>query len=122
MLGVLIAVQQRDPDRGRAFGPNAREQTWQLVQIDRGRYRAVAQHPLVDFEPEIAWHQWGRMLEVQIVEIVPVLTGNLERVPKTFRRDQRGHRALTFDERVGHQRCAMHDLVDLLDRNVRLLR
>ena len=57
------------------------------------------------------------MFQIEIVEIVSMLAGDLQRVAKPFRRDQRGHRALSLDQCIRDQGRAMHDLVDVLDGN-----
>ena len=52
--------------------------------------------------------RFGKAQE-QIVDIVPLLGPHLEDVAKSGRGDEPDARAAALDDRIGHQRGAMHD-------------
>ena len=67
-----------------------------------------AADPLGHIEAQVARHQRFRQIEIQIIEFVAMLAADLDGVAKTRRGEERRHRALALDQRVGHQGRAMN--------------
>ena len=73
-------------------------------------HRAVDQHALVHLEAQVARRERPRPLHEQVVHVVAVLAGDLDRVAEALGRDQRGPGALPLDDGVGDERGAVEDV------------
>ena len=85
--------------------------------------RAVGERALRHVEAQVARDERPRQVDVEVVDLVAALARDLDRVAVPFGREQRGGRALALDDRVRHERRAVHDARDVADRDaVRLER
>ena len=66
----------------------------------------------------MAWNQWCRKAQEQIVNVVALFGPHFKNVPKSGRADQPQRRALAFDHRIGDQGGAMDDLVHIAQGNL----
>ncbi len=80
-----------------------------MVPVELASDRAVGVGPLVDLEPQMTRHERLRHLQEDVVQVVAVLAADLVAIAKAAGGEQRGGRALAFDDGVGHQRGAMDD-------------
>jgi hypothetical protein len=68
-------------------------------------------------EAQVARHERPRQVDVEVVDLVAALARDLDRVAMPLGRKQRGARALALDDRVRHERGAVHDPRDVRDRD-----
>ena len=107
---VQIAVEQADRDRDDIV---LGQRPCDLVDpgLVKGlQHPAPRIQPLLDLEAEIARHQRGRLFEVDVVERRPDLSADLQHVAEALGRDERGARGLAFDQRVGGDGGAVHQV------------
>jgi hypothetical protein len=121
MRGIPVGVHERDRDRLDAVALDhlARNRGNRLL-VEGHEKLALEIHPLADLAPPVARHQGRGRFEEQVVEVVAGLAADLDHVAKSLGGDQADGRAGALDHRVGHQRGAVHDAVQLGSRNIRL--
>ena len=71
-------------------------------------------------EPEGARHQRLRLLDGEVILVVAALGRDIERVAKAVGGDQRGARAAPLDDRVGGERRAVDERVDVGEMQARV--
>ena len=120
--GIAIGMQERDRNRLDAVAldhlPRRRHHCG-LVQ--RHEHLPLEIHTLPDFAAPIAWHERRRRFEKQIVEVVTCFAPHLDHIAKALGGDQADGRAGPLDHRVGDQRGAVHDAVQIGGVEIRLL-
>ena len=113
-LMVRVAVGIQEAARNRL---HARVQEGaSLSARPRGRSPddiAVAVDTFGDLEAPVAGNERFRERQEQVVDVVALLGSHLQDVAEARCRDQPQLRALAFDDRVRHERRAMHDLTDV---------
>src|SRR5207247_6578669 len=77
--------------------------------IERHPHLPVSRDALAHAYPPAPRHQRVGVLQEQIVDVVALLFAHLQRVAESCRGEQRGGRALAFDEGVGHQGGGMDE-------------
>ncbi len=110
---VLVGVQQAHGDR---FDPRLDEPAdlgLRLLEIERHDDLAVPADALVDLAPQATRHQWLGKFEKQVMDVVALLGPHFEDVAEPLRRQQPDARAAPFDQRVGHQRRAVDQGVEV---------
>jgi len=78
--------------------------------------RPVVPHPLGHLEPERARHEDGGLVGLEVVEVRPALTADLEEIAKALGGDQAGRGAAMLDQGVGGDRGAVSEIADGLGR------
>ena len=116
MHRVAIGVQEADGDgfhpivhQGFGGGPH-------VIQVQLGDNFAVTVQPFRHLQPAAARHQRGGILQKQIVNIVALLGTHFQNVAETARGDQAKPGAFAFNQRVGHQGGAVHNLPNIGQR------
>ena len=104
-------MEELDRDRLDPFGPATIDDRIEIRGLKRFLDPALGINPLAHLETEPAWHEGGLFLVAKIVEIRPIAAGDLQHVPKSFGRDQRGLDALSLGDRIDDGRAAMHEVV-----------
>ena len=114
---VQVGVEQADRDRDDLL---LRQGPGDLVDsgLVEGRQLAAARvQPLPDLEAQVARHQGPRLLEMDVVERRPDLAADLQHVAEALRGDERGARGLAFDQGVGGDGGAVHEVGDGVRRD-----
>ena len=119
MRRIAIGVQEADGDRLHPVGRQLPRRRPHRIEIQRHDGIAITVHPLRHFKPAAARHQRIGILQEQIVNIVALLSAHFEHVAKALGGDQPELRAPAFDQRVGDQGRAMHDIADIAKRDAR---
>ena len=117
--GVGVGMNQADGDRAEILLPDPRGNLAQRVFVQRSQNLSLRADPARDGEPILTRDQGFGQPDVQIVLREPVFGPHFDHVAKPFGRDQGGARAAPFDQRIGGQRRAMNDDVDLGQGNAR---
>ena len=115
--GVGEAVQKRNRHRLDADRRQLARQPLDIAFVERAQDAAVGQGALGHVETQVARHQWARVFQHQVVEVVAVLAPDLHRVAEARRSQQSGARAFALDHGVGDERGAVDDLGDLGGRD-----
>ena len=106
-------MQQADCNR---FDVERAELVEQAIEFGlRQGFDDAAAHvePLIDFQPLVFGHQRLRDFKVQVIQVVADFTRDGQHVARALRDDQTRARALTLDQRVGDERRAVHDVIDV---------
>ncbi len=85
-----------------------------VQRLPRGAIRVGA---LWDIKPQMTRHKRRRVLQHQVVELVAILATDLDRIAEPGRSHERCLRALALNYGVGHQRGAVHQVLDLVGCN-----
>ena len=117
--GFAYAWSRHTPTASIPLGAQPVGEAPHLVGIDRAPHGAVDQDPLVDLEAEVARRDRPRPLHVEVVHVVAVLAGDLDRVAEALGRDERGPGALALDEGVREERGAVEDVRHLAGGHAR---
>ena len=112
MRRVGIGVQEADGDRFDRFRPQLRADFAQASLVQRPPDTPIGQHALRRVEAQAPLDQGRRFPQRQVVHVIAPLVADLDSVAEAGGRQQRGLRALAFDERIGDQRGAMRDIAD----------
>ena len=114
VLRVAVGVHEADGDRLDAVGRQLRGHRAQLGLVEGQDDLALGVDPLADLTPQRPAHEGTRRLELQVVEVVADLAAHLERVAKAARGHVAHPCARALDDRVGDERRAVHQAVELV--------
>jgi hypothetical protein len=107
-----IGVQEADRHRLDAARAEGRRQGRQLVLRERQGDPAVREDPLGHLEPEMPGHERRRTrCQVQPVELLATLPGDLQHVAEAARGHERSARLATLDDGVRDDRGPVGDRV-----------
>ena len=107
---MRVGMEETNGHRLHPAVPQRRGQRGQLVIRERHRDPAVGEDSLRHLEPEVAGHERrhpGR--DVEPVELLAALPGDLQHVPEAPRRDERGTGVPALDDGVGDDRRPVRD-------------
>jgi hypothetical protein len=110
---VDVGMQIRDRDALDALGAQERHERAHRRLVQRQSHLAVHVDALRHGQAQGARHQRLRLLDGQVVLVVAALVGDIEHVAEPLGRDQRRARAAPLDHRVGGERGAVHEHVDV---------
>ena len=110
---VGVAVEKADGQRLGAGGIQERKQGFQLLLVEGDQDFAAAVQPFRDREPSPPGNQRPGLDDIDLVLFGPPLRAHLDRVPEPLGGDQRGRCPLAFEDRIGRQRRAVNDHVDV---------
>ncbi|CAB3912355.1 hypothetical protein LMG3412_04810 [Achromobacter deleyi] len=113
VVGVGVAVQQAD---GHAFDAGTGQLAGQLDHlglVQRRQHLALGVDAFGDAVAPGARHQRFGLVQEDVVLREAIFQADLDQVAKAGRRQQRGARALAFDQRIGGQRGAQDQQADL---------
>ena len=92
-----------------------------VILFERDQDLAVRVDPFANFVAQIARYQRLRLLPLDVVELRHAHTSQLEHVPKARGRYQCRSCSLLLENRVGRDRCAVNQLLDVVELDARLL-
>ena len=110
---VRIGMEQADRDRLHAFRPEILQDPGNGREVQRLQLLTAVGHPPRHLPAQVAGHERWRLLVVQVEEIRPVPSCNLQHVAEALGRDQADGNALSFRQRIDHDGCAMRQEIDL---------
>ena len=110
---VHVRMHEADRDRLDAVVLEPRDLGGDRRLVEGQAHLAVHVDALRHGEAQRARHQRLRLLDGEIVLVVAALGRDIERVAKSIGRDQRGARAAPLDDRVGRERGAVDEHVDV---------
>ena len=113
-------MQEADRDALHIFFPQHRHKSAYRRFVQRAQHVALIVQPLRHRQAQVTGHQRFRKLDVQVVLVVTALIAHRQHVAKALGGDQRGARALAFDDCVGGQRGAMNHHRDVGRAHTRL--
>ena len=90
--------------------------------VECRRDLAGMQHAFGHFEPQVARHQNRRFVDLDVVEVGPLLPADLQQVAEALGGDQAGLDATMLDQRVGRDRRAVAEIGDARCRLVACVR
>ncbi len=125
VLGIGIGVEQTDGDALHLVRLEPRDQPVDLAVGERRQHRSGMIEPLDDAEAEGRRHQRGRLRRnVEAVEFLPAVAGDLKHVLETGGGDKRHFRQALLHQRIGHACRAVDEAPDVVgaetDRRQRL--
>jgi hypothetical protein len=82
------------------------------TEVERRDDRAGGADAFRRLQSESAGDQRSRVLDADVVQVVFALAPDLQHVAEAFGGDQPRAGAAPFDQRVGEQRCGVHDAAD----------
>ena len=118
--GVLVGVQVADGHGLDPAGDQAVRLAAHLVLVEGHDGLAVTAHALVDLAAPGPGHQGIGELKEQVVLVVALLVAHLQHVPEAPGGQQGQGRPAAFDDGVGHQGGAVHQVGDVGQREVAL--
>lgn len=108
VLRMAVGVQEADSDRLNSslchLAANPRDNG--LVQ--RVQDGAINQDAFGDCEDVFGLHQWGRLLDADVVHVVPVLSADRQEISKPLCNQKADPRSFALDDRVRDQRGGMY--------------
>ena len=110
---ISVGVEEADRDRLDALRHQPLRHGAYVLGVERRQHVAVAIHPFANFQAMAARHQRIGELQEQIVDVVALLGSHLQNVAEAACGDQAEARAAALDQRIRHQRCAVHDIADV---------
>ncbi len=114
MLGIGVGMQQRYRDGLRARLHHLVNHKIDGICIERLDDAAGMIQPLGQFKPAVRRNLRLHLgIEIQAIEVTPVLTADLDRVGKSFRRNQRDLVKVILDNGIRHHRRTMNQIVDV---------
>ena len=117
---VGIGIDETDADRFQAFCGDGACDLSRLILVERPVDLTAGIHPLGDREPEASPDDRTGLGLIRIVEMLAMLTTDLDRVAETFGRDETRIGIAALDQRVGARRGAVHQIGYVRDRDPRL--
>ena len=118
--GVGIGVQVADRDRFDTGGADALGRGADSRFVEGAEHFAARTGPLVDLEPMLPRHERGWTLVERLVEVRNPDPPELQHVAKAARGEQRGRRALAFEDCVCRHRASMQQLFERDGRRAEL--
>ena len=101
MFGVGVSVKETHGDRCvPAIAKQRDEVARDRDTIEAGRYGAIRQNALVDFEAVLTIDDGQWLLISEVVDVIPIVPLQREDILESARRDQGDRIALTFDDGV----------------------
>ena len=116
---VGVAVEKADGQRLGTGRIEGWKQGVELRLVEGNQHFATAVQPFRDREPPPPGNQRPGLDDVDLVLFGPPLRAHLDRVPEPLGGDQRGGRPLALEDRVGRQRRAVNDDVDVARSDAR---
>jgi hypothetical protein len=120
MLGIGVGVQEGDCDaldlQFTQFGRECAHRRF----VEREADGAVRVDALGHGEAQTARRQRPRLIDGEVVLVVAALGADIEHVAKAVGRDQRRLGAAALDDRVGRERGAVNEDVDVADMGARI--
>ena len=108
MFGVGVSVKETLGDRRvPAIAKQRDEVARDRDTIETGRYGAIRQNALVDFEAVLTIDDGQWLLISEVVDVIPIVPLQREDILESARRDQGDRIALTFDDGVCRHGCAV---------------
>ena len=118
--GVGVGVQQGDRHGGDARLPDRGHRPLHVTGVERREHPAARIDALAHLQAQAPLHQRRRLAVGQVVEPRRAQPGDLQHVAEPLGGDQRHRRALAFQDGVGGDREAVHDLGHAGGRQVQL--
>ena len=106
-------MEEADGDRLDTLAAEVVEDGGEFGEVERGNFLSFVGQPATGFATQIARHEGRRLFVVEVEEIRPVATRDLETVTKPLGGDEPDLDALALGQRVDDDRCAMREEVDL---------
>ena len=108
--GIQVGVEQADRERRDAAGGQRPDGPAGVGLVERRAHAAVGEHPLGHLADEAARDQRGRLLDLQVVDLVALLAADDQHVAEAAGREQADAGRLALDDDVGAERGAVHSL------------
>ena len=120
MRGIGVAVDEADRDGFIALGLQALRQPLQRGLVERFDFAPFGVDAPRHGKAILTRDQRRGQFDVEIILLEAALGPHFDDVAKTLGRDQRRARAAPLDQRIGGQRRAMNDKIDLVRAHPRL--
>src|SRR5215467_14349457 len=96
-------MEQTNSDAFHSLRLEGVDRSQRRLFVQRLQHLACGVQSLIYFQAQVAWHQWHRSLEEEVVTLRPVPAADLVDVAKSFGGDETRARALAFEHRIdGH--------------------
>ena len=122
MVGVGVGVQIADRDRLDARAADALRRGPHVCFVEGAQLLAARSGPLVDLEAKLPRHERRRALVERLVEVRHPHPPQLQHVAESSGGEQRGRRALAFEDRVWSRRCTRAAALPARRAGIRALR
>ena len=110
---IRVGMEQADGQCRDALGARGLDRGPGAVLVQRGQHLAGVEHPLVDLERQLAWHERRGALREPVVELGPILAADLEDVAEAARDQEAAANALALQERVRRDGRPMDEELDV---------
>ena len=114
---VGVGMEEAERDGANAEGRDAPRHRAGGVLVERVQHIARVAHALDDLEAQVPRDDRLRLDPLEVIHARVVGAHDLQHVPKSSGRDQRGLRQLSLKQRVEHHGRAMHEVVDIGERD-----
>jgi hypothetical protein len=109
-------VQQTHRERRHTARRQLANRASRVGCVERRSHGAVCEHALGDLTDEPAWNQGRRFLDLQVVDLIPLLAPDDQYVAKAARRQEPDAARLALDDDVGSERGTVDRLRDVAPR------
>ena len=116
MRGAHEAVEETHRHGPHAGVAQAADGGAEGIQVQRDLHRAVMAEAFRDFQAQVAGHQRGRFVDLQVIQVGALLATDFKQVAEAVRGDQAGLDAAVLDQGVGGHRGAVAEIPDLVRR------
>ena len=106
--GVEIGVQQADRQRRHPARDQRADRAARIVFVERIAHRPVSEHALRHLADQPARDERRRLLDLEVVDLVPLLAPDDQHVAEPARGDEADPLRLALDDDVRAERGAVH--------------